>query len=105
MGKRLNLSEFSKRLEVTVCERSSHACRDAWASESRIYVEPCRIPDMAGNCSASANRNHLGVNPAQLNAIRHAVDGQHVSGDAIVDVMLLAKSHHPGKGVDHNMFH
>ena len=33
----------------------------------------------------------LRVNPAQLEAERHAVDGQHVGGDAIVDLMFFAE--------------
>src|ERR1017187_4193629 len=46
----------------------------------------------------------LGVNSALANGISHAVDGQHIGCDAIVDAVSLGITDHVSERRDHNLF-
>src|SRR5271157_3373742 len=45
----------------------------------------------------------LGVNPALADGSGYAIDGQHVSRDAVIHMMVLGIAHHGLEGLDHDV--
>src|SRR5213080_1285196 len=69
------------------------------------------IPSVRGqqsSCSRDrpntyALKRFLGINSPLPNGVRYAVDGQHVSGDAVVHVVRLRVAHYIIEGADHDV--
>src|SRR5262245_22077767 len=61
-------------------------------------------PRVASPLTKWVKTSFLGVNTALLDGESHAIDSEHVSGNAVVDAMRLRVAHHVFKRILHDVF-